>query len=94
MHSCSIPVVQSVRGEFTKEGSIVPGHPAELPYPEPSGYLSDGRHTRIRGYERLPNLVECSPVQVLHRRHTEVPEKGITKCSLGYTCRCSELLHG
>jgi hypothetical protein len=53
--------------------------------------LGDRRHRRISGFERSPNLMECSPVQILHRRYAEVPMKRVTKCTLRNTSCNGEL---
>jgi hypothetical protein len=89
-----MPVPQSFGGKFAEQHAVVPGHAAELPHPKSRGDLGDRRHGRIRVFQRFSNLVQGSPVQVLHRRYPEVPEKGITECSLRHTCRSSELFHG
>ena len=87
-------VAQSLGGEFTEEEAVIPGEAAELPNTELSGNRGDRRHRRISGFERPPDLVKGSQVQILHRRYAEVVLKRITKCSLRNTGRTGELVHG
>jgi len=85
-------VVQRLRGKLVKEEAVIPGEAAELPNTELSGNLGDRRPRRVGGFERCPNLVECSALEILHRRYAEILLKRIAEGSLRNGGRSSKLL--
>jgi len=87
-------VAQGLGRQFTEEETVIPGEPAEVPNAELRGNFGDAGTRRVGGLERPPNLVECSPVEILHRCCAEVAQEGIPKCSLGNAGRTGELFHG
>jgi hypothetical protein len=56
----STQVAQRLGWVFAEEQAIIPGEAAELPDTEAGSHLGDSRHRRISGFERSPNLMECS----------------------------------
>jgi len=87
-------VAQSLGREFTEEEAVILGQAAEVPNTKLRGDLADRRARWISRFECSPNLVKSSHVQILHWCYAEVVLKRITKRTLGYTRRSSELFHG
>ena len=85
--------MQRLGREFPEEEAVIPGEATEVPNTELSGNLGDGCLRRVGGFERCPNLVKCSPIEILHRRYTEILLKRIAQGSLGNPSRCGELFH-
>ena len=89
-----MPVIQGLGREFTEEEAVIPGEAAEVPNTKLGGDLGDGHLRRVGGFERCPNLVECSPIEILQRRYTEILLEGIAEGSLRNACDGSKLLDG
>ena len=64
----SIQLAQGLGGEFIKEEAVVSREASELPNTELRSDLGDRCLGRISGFERFPNLVERSAVEISHRR--------------------------
>ena len=56
----SMRVAQRLGREFTIEQAVVVGETAKVPNTKLSSNLGDSRPRRISGFERSPNLTECS----------------------------------
>jgi hypothetical protein len=81
------PYRECLGRESSEEETVIPGKAAEAPNAELHSNFGDARTRRVGGFERPPNLVECSPVEILHRRCAEVAQEGIPECSLGNASR-------
>ena len=55
-----VNVAQRLGGEFSIEQAVVVGEAAKVPNTKLSSHLGDSRPRRISGFERSPNLTECS----------------------------------
>jgi hypothetical protein len=87
-------VAQSLGRKLAKEEAVIPGETAELPHTKLRGNIRDSRPRRVGGFECCSNLVEGSPVEILHRSYAEVLLKRIAESSLRHVGRSSKLLDG
>ena len=53
-------MAQRLGREFTEERAVVVGEAAKVPNTKLSSNLGNSRPQRIGGFERSPNLTECS----------------------------------
>src|SRR5271169_6947317 len=91
--SCSMQLTQCLGREFAKQELVVLGKASEVPHSKLSRNLGDIGYGRISGFERTPNLMECSELKIANRSYAEVVLESRAQCSLRDACGSSEVFH-